>query len=40
MIPRYSRPEMTKIWSDDTRFEIWLEVETLALEGMVKLSES
>jgi adenylosuccinate lyase len=36
MIPRYSRPEMLAIWSDQTRFEIWLEVETLALEGMVK----
>lgn len=36
MIPRYSRPEMTAIWSDDTRYEIWLQVETLALEGMVR----
>jgi adenylosuccinate lyase len=37
MIPRYSRPEMTQIWSDQARFEIWLKVETLALEGMVKV---
>jgi adenylosuccinate lyase len=36
MIPRYSLPEMTSIWSDENRFKIWLEVETLALEGMVK----
>ncbi len=36
MIARYSRPEMSEIWSDNTRFKIWLEVETLALEGMVK----
>lgn len=36
MIPRYSRPEMTALWSDESRFSIWLEVETLALEGMVK----
>ena len=37
MIPRYSRPEMSAIWSDDNRFALWLEIETLALEGMVKL---
>ncbi len=36
MIPRYSRPEMELIWSDKTRFEIWLEVETLALEAMAQ----
>ncbi len=36
MIERYSRPQMTAIFSDQTRFEIWLQVETLALEGMVK----
>ncbi len=35
MIPRYSRPEMSNLWSDENRFKIWLEVETLALEGMV-----
>lgn len=34
MIPRYSRPEMTALWSDESRYAIWLEVETLALEGM------
>jgi adenylosuccinate lyase len=37
MIPRYSRPEMTSIWSDQNRFEIWLQIETLALEKMVEL---
>jgi adenylosuccinate lyase len=36
MIPRYTRPEMAQIWSDDTRYQIWLEVETLALEAMAK----
>lgn len=36
MIPRYSRPDMTALWSDESRFAIWLEIETLALEGMVK----
>ena len=35
MIARYSRPEMSSIWSDESRFQIWLEVETLALEQMV-----
>lgn len=35
MITRYSRPEMSAIWSDETRLQIWLEVETLALEAMV-----
>lgn len=37
MIARYSRPEMSAIWSDESKFKIWLEVETLALEGMVKI---
>lgn len=27
---------MTSLWSDESRLSIWLEVETLALEGMVK----
>lgn len=36
MIPRYSRPEMSAIWSDQGRFQVWLEIETLALEAMVK----
>ena len=36
MIPRYSRDEMASIWTDENRFKIWLEVETLALEAMAK----
>lgn len=36
MIARYSRPEMEKIWNDESRFRIWLEIETLALEKMVE----
>ncbi len=36
MIPRYSRAQMSEIWTDETRFRIWLEVETLALEQMVQ----
>ncbi len=37
MIPRYSRSDMSKIWGDDSRFQIWLDIETLALEKMVEL---
>ncbi|MEH6695667.1 MAG: adenylosuccinate lyase [Hyphomonas sp.] len=37
MIPRYTRPEMADIWSPETRFGIWLEIETLAAEAMEKL---
>ena len=34
MIPRYSRPEMTAVWSPETRFRIWFEIEALAAEAM------
>lgn len=34
MIPRYARPEMAALWTDESRYGIWLEIETLALEGM------
>ena len=27
MIPRYSRPLMEKIWSNENRFKIWFEIE-------------
>jgi adenylosuccinate lyase len=37
VIPRYSLPEMTEVWSDTTRFRRWLEVELLAAEGQAKL---
>src|SRR5688500_1131727 len=37
MIPRYSRPEMARIWEPEARFRIWLEIETLAAEAMAKL---
>jgi adenylosuccinate lyase len=39
MIPRYTRPEMARIWSAERRFRIWLDVELLAAEAMVKLGE-
>jgi adenylosuccinate lyase len=35
MIPRYTHPEMQAVWTDQNRFSIWLEIETLALEAMV-----
>jgi adenylosuccinate lyase len=37
MIPRYSRPEMAAIWTPETRYSIWLEIETLAAEAMAEL---
>ena len=37
MIPRYSRPEMTRIWEPETRFGIWLKIETYAAEAMAEL---
>ena len=33
MIPRYSLPEMAALFTDEARFEQWLEVELLAVEG-------
>ncbi|MEI6157173.1 MAG: adenylosuccinate lyase [Atribacterota bacterium] len=37
MIERYSLPQMTRIWSDEHRAEIWLKVEILALEAWEKV---
>lgn len=37
MIPRYSRPQMTKIWSEENKYQIWFEIETHALEAFEKL---
>src|SRR3954447_4792788 len=37
MIPRYSRPEMTAIWSPENRYRIWFEIEALAAEGMARI---
>ncbi len=37
MIPRYSRPEMTRIWEPDTRFRIWFEIEAHAASAMAEL---
>lgn len=37
MIPRYTRPEMERIWSDENKFNIWLQIEILAVEAHSKL---
>ncbi len=37
MISRYSREEMTKIWTEENRFDAWLEVEILASEAWAEL---
>ncbi|TDR94350.1 adenylosuccinate lyase [Enterovirga rhinocerotis] len=37
MIPRYSRPEMTAIWSPETRFRIWFEIEAHATTALAEL---
>ncbi len=37
MIPRYSRPEMATIWSPETRFRIWFDIEVHALDAMADL---
>ena len=37
MIPRYSRPEMTSIWSEDSKFQIWFEIEAHACDAQAKL---
>jgi adenylosuccinate lyase len=37
MIPRYSRPEMVAIWSPETRFRIWFEIEAHATSALARL---
>ncbi len=37
MIERYTTPEMKRLWSEEHRSSIWLEVETCALEAMAEL---
>src|SRR4051812_20201130 len=36
MIPRYSRPRMARLWSDENRFGNWLKVEMAATEVLVE----
>jgi len=37
MIPRYSRPEAVAIWSPETKFRIWFEIEAHAADAMAQL---
>ena len=37
MIPRYSRPEMTAIWSPESRFRIWFEIEAHATTALAEI---
>src|SRR5271156_1183824 len=37
MIPRYARPEMTALWSPETRFRIWFEIEAHAADALADL---
>jgi adenylosuccinate lyase len=39
MIPRYSRPEMAALWSEDAKLAHWLEIEVLACEAMAQLGQ-
>ena len=34
MIPRYSTPQMEKIWSTRNKYNIWLKIEILACEAL------
>ncbi len=37
MIPRYSRPEMTDIWSPESKFRIWFEIEAHAADALAEM---
>jgi adenylosuccinate lyase len=37
MIPRYSRPEMARIWEPENRFRIWFEIEAHACDAQAEL---
>src|SRR5258706_15116759 len=39
MIDRYSRPEMARIFADENRYRIWLEIEILSAEAWEKLGK-
>ena len=39
MIPRYTRPEMGKIWTDQRKFEAWLQIELLVCEALFQSGE-
>mgnify|MGYP003116319711 FL=1 len=37
MIPRYSRPEMVDVWSQETKYRIWFEIEAHACDALAEL---
>ncbi|MEQ9121702.1 MAG: adenylosuccinate lyase, partial [Alphaproteobacteria bacterium] len=37
MIPRYTRPEMAKIWEPETKFQIWFGIEAHAMDAQAEL---
>ena len=39
MIKRYSRKELTDIWSEENKYKIWLNVEVAAAEAMENLDK-
>jgi adenylosuccinate lyase len=39
MIERYQTPEMAALWADESRFEIWRDVEVAACEALAELGE-
>ena len=39
MIPRYTRPELGRIWSEENKYRQWLEVELAASEVLAELGE-
>jgi adenylosuccinate lyase len=39
MIPRYTRPEMGRIWSEENSFQKWLDIEILAAEALAQLGK-
>ena len=39
MIKRYSRKQLTDIWSEENKYKIWLDVEISAAQAMEKLGQ-
>ena len=39
MIARYSRKELTNIWSEENKYKIWLDVEIAASQAMEKFGQ-
>ncbi len=37
MIPRYAREQMVSIWSPETKFRIWFEIEAHATDALAEL---